>query len=149
MATRKKGYGWIRTPPPPPGGGAGPPHGERPIVAYETAPAEEAHREPGEEIGVPAPQEIVDDEPPPPDPVQGAEQPDPPDPPPSGPRPAAASGDSCRPPRSGPAVPAGGPIEQWPPGCRRRRSPRPGSGSRRLAPDAASGRGRPGSAGRP
>src|SRR3989304_6424877 len=77
MATRKKGYGWIRTPPPPPGGGAGPPHGERPIVAYETAPAEEAHREPGEEIGVPAPQEIVDDEPPPPDPVQGAEQPDP------------------------------------------------------------------------
>ena len=56
--------------------GVGPAYGEGPVVADETAPAEEAHREPGEEIGVPAPQEIVDDEPPPPDPVQGAEQPD-------------------------------------------------------------------------
>ena len=52
-------------------------HRKGPIVADQAPSAEEAHGEPCQEIRVPAPEEIVHNESPPPDPIQGGQELDP------------------------------------------------------------------------
>ena len=49
-------------------------HRKGPIVADQAPSAEEAHGEPCQEIRVPAPEEIVHNESPPPDPIQGGQE---------------------------------------------------------------------------